>query len=263
MPTQANPVPVATGVPAAVRPGAGRITAGVVAVAAILPYLTLKIVWSFGGTVGLADVGAGDEATLRALNALTFGMDLVALVLALAFIRPWGMRLPVWLVVVPMWVGTGFLVPIVLLTPIHLLFLDSTAAPASAPVQPWVYVVVYTGFVVQGLALMTAFALYARDRWPWLFTAGGAVRGATYPLQVVLAWGIGVCCVGVGALRLLWAFGGTVGLPGWLVAEYGAAARIQTGVFGLACLAAGVALDAAGLWWTRRLVHRVLRAVRT
>lgn len=32
---------------------------------------------------------------------------------------------------------------------------------------------------------------------------------------------------------------------------------------GLACLAAGVALDAAGLWWTRRLVHRVLRAVRT
>jgi hypothetical protein len=39
------------------RAGIGRITAAIIAIAAMLPYLTLKIVWLTGGSIGVDDRG--------------------------------------------------------------------------------------------------------------------------------------------------------------------------------------------------------------
>ncbi|MEV4573297.1 hypothetical protein AB0K16_08535 [Nonomuraea jabiensis] len=50
---------------------------------------------------------------------------------------------------------------------------------------------VYGGFVVQGVGLMTAFVLYSRDRWPGVFTTriDHAFASPTRPFQTVVAWG--------------------------------------------------------------------------
>jgi hypothetical protein len=58
------------------------------------------------------------EPSWRAINATTALAALVGILLGLAFSRPWGERLPAWLVVLPVWVGTGLLVPMLLLAPV-------------------------------------------------------------------------------------------------------------------------------------------------
>ncbi|WP_436944471.1 hypothetical protein [Streptomyces sp. SudanB25_2051] len=72
------------------------------------PYLLIKVVWSFGLLVPTEEMAGADW---RAVNAVTALLAAVAVVLALAFTRPWGERLPAWLVAVPVWAGTGLLVP--------------------------------------------------------------------------------------------------------------------------------------------------------
>lgn len=75
------------------------------------------------------------EPSLRAINATTALAALVGILLGLAFSRPWGERLPAWLVVLPVWVGTGLLVPMVLLAPVlgpAAVARDQAAGPAPA-----------------------------------------------------------------------------------------------------------------------------------
>ena len=50
-------------------------------------------------------------------NILTTGMDLSAVVLALALIQPWGRRLPAWSVIVVAGAATGLLAPILIGVP--------------------------------------------------------------------------------------------------------------------------------------------------
>ena len=54
------------------------------------------------------------------------------------------------------------------------------------------YAVVYLAFLVQGVGLMVAFALYARDRWPAVFTAplSHSPATATARLHVLFARGV-------------------------------------------------------------------------
>nr|BFE87459.1 hypothetical protein GCM10020093_100600 [Planobispora longispora] len=54
------------------------------------PYLALKLIWLAGGTLGIQDPSVLEDAGFFGLNLLTFGMDAVALVIVLAFVRPWG-----------------------------------------------------------------------------------------------------------------------------------------------------------------------------
>ncbi|MEV4807064.1 hypothetical protein AB0K18_44315 [Nonomuraea sp. NPDC049421] len=171
------------------RPGIGRVTAAIVAVAAMLPYLTLKILWLAGHYVG---VGAPDlmaDPAMVGMNAMTFGMDAVGLVLALAFTMRWGLRLPAWLVLLPLWVGSGLLSVVVVSAPV-VLVASGLDALDGGPIEPWVYAMVYGGFIGQGVGLMAAFALYARDRWPAVFTTRLArpFPSLTRPLQQVIAW---------------------------------------------------------------------------
>ncbi|MFD0853265.1 hypothetical protein ACFQ07_13575, partial [Actinomadura adrarensis] len=91
--------------------------------AACLPYLTLKALWLSGADIGL-DAEAADQmhsAKFMVANAVTMGMELTAVLVAFTFTYPFGRRLPAWLVLFPMWVGTGLLAPIALGAPLGML----------------------------------------------------------------------------------------------------------------------------------------------
>lgn len=147
-----------------------RLAACYATCAACVPYLTLKVAWLSGSTVGWNDPALADNSALVVGNAITFGMDLVAVLVALAFTYSWGRRLPGPLVLGPMWIGTGLLAPIVLGVPLgealQVAVGGGSPAGAETGLQGWVYTMVYGGFTVQGIALLTAFVFYVRDRWP-------------------------------------------------------------------------------------------------
>lgn len=169
-----------------------------VALAACAPYLTLKVVWLAGGHLGIPVHSPlrQDGNSLMALNGLTVVMDAAVIVLALLLTRPWGRRMPAWLLAVPMWCATGLLTPIVVIFPAQTvasaLAGRTGAGPDGGPdalLEPWVWTVVYTGFIVQVLALGTLFVRYARQRWghlwrgargrrPFLRRTRGGARGA-------------------------------------------------------------------------------------
>ena len=140
---------------AASRKGVTRLIAGYAAIAFILPYLALKIAWISGVPAGMLDKGLVADPRMIAVNILTFCMDAVAILLALAFTHGWGLRVPAGPLLFPMWVGTGFLAPIVvavpLITLVRLLGLDPGERPArgastaaQALVEPWARAVVFT-----------------------------------------------------------------------------------------------------------------------
>jgi hypothetical protein len=220
-----------------------RFLAGYGAVVCALPYLGLKIIWLAGGELGVANVGLMRDGSMVALNGLTAGMDVVGIAIALAFTHRWGMRLPAWLVLPPMWVATGLLSRFAMAVPIAAvarLFAAGAAArvdnSAGGPVQPWVYSVVYTGFAGLGIGLMVAFTLYARERWGFLFRSASATAGiataasvsasssvsadsATRGLQVPLAYAAALMAAAVALVHLAWMLGATVGSTPAVVAR--------------------------------------------
>ncbi|MEV4111980.1 hypothetical protein [Nonomuraea sp. NPDC049695] len=189
------------------RAGIGRVTAAIVAVAAMLPYLTLKVLWLTGSSIGTTDPGLLNDPAMVGLNAMTFGMEAVGLLLAAAFATRWGLRLPAWLVLLPLWVGTGLLSTVIVTVPIMVLAGGLSVFETGGPIEPWIYMMVYGGFIVQGAGLMTAFALYSRDRWPHVFTTrvDQPFAGATRSFQTVVAWGALLVAAPIGVIKL---FGG-------------------------------------------------------
>jgi hypothetical protein len=191
--------------------------AGYGAIACALPYLALKIVWLSGGRLGVADGFVMSDASMFALNLLTAGMDLVGIGIALAFTHDWGLRIPAWLVLPPIWVATGLLARFIVAVPAVTLVNPLSSRSMSitgGPVQPWVYAVVYTEFVGLGIGLIVAFVLYARTRWPdvWRSATSTATRGATHAVQVPLANAAALLAMVLGLLHLAWAIGMTTGL---------------------------------------------------
>ncbi|OLB76744.1 MAG: hypothetical protein AUI14_17835 [Actinobacteria bacterium 13_2_20CM_2_71_6] len=220
-----------------------RLVVGYTAVAAALPYFALKLAWLSGAPIGV-EPSLLHSPGLVPLNVLTAGMDLVAVLVALTFTHSFGLRVPAWLVALPMWVGSGLLAPIAVVAPfaaLAALISGQTPVSADGPVRPWVYAMVYTGFVVEGLALITAFVLYARTRWPALFgtQVGDAPPGATHGLQKVFASGVAVLAAFVGTAHLAWALGSGWGLPARIVTGRTAStAALVDGSFGILAFAA-------------------------
>ncbi|MFB9878311.1 hypothetical protein ACFFMN_10250 [Planobispora siamensis] len=220
------------------RMGALRVTAVAVAAAGTLPYITLKVTWLTGGRLGLNDSGLTSDAGFFGLNLLTLGMDAVALLIALAFLRPWGRRIPAGLVLLPMWVGIGLLAPLPLLAPLTALaaVLEKGAVvPAGAPVAGWVYLVVYAGFICQGIGLAAGFLHHARHRWPAVFearTSEGAAgaAGPARELQTFVAWGAVAVAAVLVVIDLGWALGAEYGLTAEMIAQRRFGARLQDGV---------------------------------
>jgi hypothetical protein len=179
----------------------------------VTPYLLIKIAWTFGMFLPRDNMG---DPGWRAINATTAILALVGILLAMAFSRPWGERLPAWLVVPPVWVGTGLLVPMVLLVPVlgpAAVARDNTAGATDV----WAYeqVFVIASLVGVGLGLPVALAGYARARWPEAL--GGPIDrgegpGHTRELQVSLARLVATGCVLLGLAKGYWALGGTVGI---------------------------------------------------
>lgn len=131
---------------------------------AVTPYLLIKTAWTSG--IFLPNKVMGDHGWC-AINTTTALVALVAILLAMAFVRPWGERLPAWLVVPPVWVGTGLLVSMVLLAPVlGPAAVARDAASGSADVWAYEQVLVIASLVGIGLGLPVALAGYAKAQWP-------------------------------------------------------------------------------------------------
>ncbi len=214
-----------------------RLFACYAAILGTFPYLTLKIAWLTGGTIGLTDPSFVHSRVLFVGNLITAAMDATAIVLAFALTYPWGRRIPVPFVLFPTWIGTGLLGPIVLVSPV--IGIDLFAIPkGELPLQDWVWAVVYGGFTWQGIALVTAFVFYVRDRWP-------ALRSARFEPRV--NWVVSIVAVCTAALHLAWAFGSAFALvPG---RTGNLSSHVMDGVFGaLTLLAVGAAATTGRLW---------------
>ncbi|MFJ3170138.1 hypothetical protein ACIPJK_05075 [Streptomyces roseus] len=250
----------------AVHTGAGPKALRAVALAATVPYLVLKSAWLSGSRVGIPDGSPLlEQGTFLAVaNAVTLAMDASVIVLVLVLTRPWGTRVPSWLLTLPAFVATGLLTPILFAFPAQLLIRAAgQGSPAAAGeaarsfLDPWVFTVVYTGFSVQGLALAGLFVPYARRRWGrrWQGVPG---RGLPSPTGVVA----GAAALGglvIAAVHLYWAFGGTAGLGEEQAAARSALTGVVSAVHAMCALAAGAgaALLARGgsraAWWPSAL----------
>ncbi|MCF3135945.1 hypothetical protein IPZ69_37690 [Streptomyces olivochromogenes] len=204
-----------------------------VAIGSCLPYLGLKIAWIAGSRIGIPDGSflLKHRTEMVVTNGLTVLMDGAVIVLALVLTRPWGRRVPAWLLAFPVWVATGLLAPIMAGFPLQLLIraLGGSGGRSGGDgghekfLDAWVFGVVYTGFIVQGLALGALFVLYARDRWSHLWqgrvrelpagTIGAAQRACAVAAAVIALFPI--------VAHLFWAFGGTSGLSAKRVADRG------------------------------------------
>jgi hypothetical protein len=244
------------------RPSRARRLICLAALASMLPYLLLKAAWVAGSTVGLADPTAFDNPTYLVANTLTLLADCAAAALVLALTYRWGLRVPAWLVLLPMWIATGLLGPIVALTVVAVplsAVAGGGGGGGSGPdaLQGWVFPVVYGGFAVQGLLIAVAFVLHARRRWPALFRAGSTAAGrgrrggvrtgsgdgpATGPGGAAVLTGLGGALATVAGLAsLAWCFGLDAGLGGPRRPEE-VTDRAMFGVFGGFALAAVLAV---------------------
>ena len=218
-----------------------------VAVLSCAPYLGLKAAWIAGSHVGIPE-GSGlldDRVGMAVINGLSVLLDSAVIVLALVLTRPWGLRVPAWLLAFPVWVATGLLAPIMAGFPAQLVV--KAFGGGSAPDQDrepflheWVFTVVYTGFILQGLALGALFVLYARDRWGHLWR--GRVRelpaGVVGPAHRALAVAAAVLALLPLTLHLLWACGGTAGLSDGRAAGRGGDFYVLEAVYVLFLVAA-------------------------
>ncbi|KJY24096.1 hypothetical protein [Streptomyces katrae] len=232
--------------PSAPRLGTGRRILRATALAATLPYLTLKVAWLAGSRAGIPEgsILLRGGSALTVANAITLAMDACVILLALALTRPWGRRVPGPLLTLPVFAATGLLTPIVLGYPAQLLVkalgmgADEAADAAREPfLDPWVFAVVYSGFIIQAIALAGLFVPYARERWGRRWQ-GALGRGRLSSPTGVVAGAAALAGAVAGAVQLYWAFGGSAGLPAERVAAYSAETGVVSGAHAICALAA-------------------------
>ncbi|MFE7336345.1 hypothetical protein [Streptomyces griseus] len=223
-PPEASPYPTEPPEASPYRVGRARAVLRAVAMVSCLPYIGLKAAWMAGGRVGVPDGSPllDGGTMLRVANGVTVLMDAAVIVLALLLTRPWGRRVPAWLLVAPMWVASGLLLPIMTGFPLQLLVRllgggdgRPVGEGASEPfLDPWVFGVVYGGFIVQGLALGALFALYAKERWGrlWQGRLRDLPESPTTPALRATAVAAALAALLPGIAHLLWAGGSTAGL---------------------------------------------------
>jgi len=249
-------------------PGPFRRALRAVAIVACVPYLCLKVAWIAGSHIGIpAGSSLLEHRVAMAVgNGLTVLMDSAVILLTLLLTRPWGLRVPAWTLLLPVWVATGLLAPIMTGFPLQLLVRGLGAAvnkPSGTDHKPfldeWVFGVVYTGFIVQGLALGVMFLLYARDRWGYVWRGRMGELPAVSGGAAQRAYAVTACVLSLFPLVMhtMWACGGTVGLNAGRVAERNTDSYVLEATYVCFALAA---VAGAGLLTFRR-GRRLLVAV--
>ncbi|MEU9995112.1 hypothetical protein [Streptomyces sp. NPDC050848] len=147
--------------------------AGLVAVAALVPYAILKTAWALGVTPGYTGEGRPGADPMYTSDVglwlydhgvdVTAALALVGMALALALTRPWGRRLPRVPLIALGWAGAGALTPFgVFLAVVGVLAWAGAVDAAVADHAPWVVLVAYGGFCLYGLALGRATRSFQR-----------------------------------------------------------------------------------------------------
>ncbi|MFD1717942.1 hypothetical protein [Georgenia deserti] len=212
---------------------------GYATVLAVLPYLTLKVAWIAGSTVGIVRPSTLDASTVRTGNMVTASLELIAVGVVLTFTHTWGLRLPAWLVLAPAWAGIGLLAPFVVTGPAIAASVASGAPAGDGSLAAWVGPLVYLSFAGQALGLVTLFALYARQRWSHVICARLADRpesASQHALVAVTSGGV-TLLVAASVPRLLPNLGRYAGTS-HLATERGIAERLSDGTAALAAAAA-------------------------
>ena len=203
---------------AGILPPVARRGVAVLAVAALLPYTVLKLLWLGGSQIGMVP-GSGpghmQDARMEIGNVITVALAVIGVVVVLALTGRWGQRLPWWTLVIPAAAATGALAPIALGLPIgallQALWQGSVESGGEGNLTEWVFALVYGGFAVFGITLAVLFADYVNRRWSPLLDAGP--RPPRQGWARVLAV---VAFVPFAGAMLLWAFGSeSMGLAGW------------------------------------------------
>jgi hypothetical protein len=241
----------------------GRLGSAAAWISAVccLPYLVLKVAWTADVPLGISDRSVLHGSGWVAGNALMAVIQLAGLLLVLALTRPWARRVPVWVLLFPVWVGTGLLFEVAVGAMLTGLFppasQDSGGDADLGGIQSWVYVLVYASFAGQGVALAIAFACHVRARWgPLLGGRTGEVlakrtdRVRTWPeehLGRIAELGAAMMAA-VAVVSLYWAAGGSVALSGSQSDPAGGvqAARVA------AAVVAGIGLLALAGRWAQR-----------
>jgi len=237
--------------------GVGRLGTAAAWISAVccLPYLFLKVVWTLDIPVGITDRSVLDSSGWMASNAVMAVIELAGLLLVLALVRPWARRVPPWTLLFPVWVGTGLLFEIVVGALLVGLFSHppqtSSGSTDLGGFQPWVFVLVYSSFAGQGVALAIAFASHVRARWGRLLgeRTGEVVerrtsRRRSWPETHLaeIAQALAGMALVVAVVCGYWAAGGSFGLtgtkrdPSWALQASGVAGAV-TAVVGLLGLA--------------------------
>ncbi|MFE9700794.1 hypothetical protein [Streptomyces sp. NPDC006270] len=192
--------------------------------ASCLPYVGLKAAWMAGSRLGIPDGSPllDGGTTLLVTNGATLLMDGAVILLALLLTRPWGRRVPAWLLVLPMWVASGLLLPVMTAFPVQMavrLLGGGGGRPvgegdAEPFLDPWVFGVVYGGFIIQGLSLGSLFALYAGKRWGrlWQGRLRDLPESPTAPALRATAVAVALAVLLPAVTHLLWATGSAAGL---------------------------------------------------
>jgi hypothetical protein len=209
--------------------GVGRLGMAAAWVSAVccMPYLVLKVLWTVGVPVGVTDRSMLDSDEWVAGNALMALLQLAGLLLVLALTRSWARRMPTWLLLVPVWVGTGLLFQVAIGAALMGVFSASPQGSSGSTdfggIQPWVFAMVYSSFAGQGAALAIAFACHVRTRWgPVLSEHTGNVvatraarpRSWTEAHLAGITEAVALMAVAVALLCGYWAAGGSMGVSG-------------------------------------------------
>ncbi|KDN87839.1 hypothetical protein [Kitasatospora cheerisanensis] len=155
-----------------------------------------------------------------------------------------------------MWMASGLLSVIMLAVP-----LSAAQVLFGAPnpfrdqdgfLDPWVYAVVYGGFIVEGAVLLTAYAMHARDRHGPLLDTPVRVLARRLPAAARAAAALAAALLAtVGTVRLAWSLGAEFGLTPQRVTELAGQNGITEGVLAAVTLAGAAGLLALATGRTR------------
>lgn len=157
---------------------------GYAASVALIPYAILKTLWANGVTLLVSKKGIEELHTSMKTIAdpvssflYSYGVDItvilavVASLLALALVRPWGWIMPDWLpgigarkvsrwlLLIPAWFGGLTFISVSVVT-FYKLIVGSISLSDSTDFEPWVLIPVYGGFFIWGVTISLAALSY-------------------------------------------------------------------------------------------------------